>query len=232
MEICQYCELRPLYLYRGNRHGRIGRTCGDQGCRRLAANARARERRQSNRQARVYECKVCQALIQLPAGTASGPRSLCDQCRTVGHSVAVVKIRRGTESYLCAGCGKSFERAPTKGQRPRWCAACGKGKGWARANRDLRNMADHRRRVRLAAGEVEKFEPTEIYERDRWRCGICKRRVNPKFGPSHPLSASIDHIIPVVEGGHHVRANVRLAHLRCNVSRGARGGGEQLLLIG
>jgi len=94
-------------------------------------------------------------------------------------------------------------------------------------------MADHRRRVRLANnGEVEHFRPVEIYERDRWRCGICRKRVRKALTAPHPGAPSIDHIIPVVEGGAHVRANVRLAHLCCNVSRGARGGGEQLLLIG
>lgn len=42
----------------------------------------------------------------------------------------------------------------------------------------------------------------------------------------------MDHVIPLTKGGNHELANVRLAHLRCNVSKGNRGGNEQLLLIG
>lgn len=38
------------------------------------------------------------------------------------------------ESYTCQGCGESFSRPPTKGQRPKWCPACrhpGGGQGSA-----------------------------------------------------------------------------------------------------
>jgi 5-methylcytosine-specific restriction endonuclease McrA len=47
------------------------------------------------------------------------------------------------------------------------------------------------------------------------------------------LSASLDHIIPISKDPDgHRRANVRLAHLRCNIKRGNRVGDEQLMLIG
>jgi 5-methylcytosine-specific restriction endonuclease McrA len=46
------------------------------------------------------------------------------------------------------------------------------------------------------------------------------------------MSASIDHLIPLSQGGGHVRANLRAAHRVCNVNRGIRGGNEQLMLIG
>lgn len=74
----------------------------------------------------------------------------------------------------------------------------------------------------------------EIAERDRWRCGICRRRVNPRWKWPNPKSPSLDHVIPLadVENTEHSRRNVRLAHLGCNIARGNRGGGEQLALIG
>jgi 5-methylcytosine-specific restriction endonuclease McrA len=46
------------------------------------------------------------------------------------------------------------------------------------------------------------------------------------------VSASLDHIVPLACDGDHVRANVHLAHLICNVRKNARGGGEQLMLFG
>lgn len=136
------------------------------------------------------------------------------------------------QCYVCTGCGSEFRREPVRGQRPRWCPNCSNGRGWRRANLDKRRMADHRRRVLLVNGEVEAFQEIEIFERDRRRCGICRKRVRKDLVFPHPYSPSLDHIIPVVEGGHHVRANVRLTHLRCNLSKGPRGGNEQLLLIG
>jgi 5-methylcytosine-specific restriction endonuclease McrA len=72
-----------------------------------------------------------------------------------------------------------------------------------------------------------------IAERDRWRCHLCRKAVSRKLrGTSRPLSPSLDHVVPLSKGGAHDPANVRLAHLRCNLSKGNRGGGEQLSLIG
>jgi HNH endonuclease len=50
------------------------------------------------------------------------------------------------------------------------------------------------------------------------------------LGPD-PLSKSLDHLIPLSRGGTHEPANVSLAHLRCNVSRGAGRKPAQLWLI-
>lgn len=69
-------------------------------------------------------------------------------------------------------------------------------------------------------------------KRDRWRCGICGKKVNRGFRVPHPLAATLDHIVPMSLGGGHVRSNVHLAHFRCNTLKGNRGGGEQLALIG
>lgn len=48
-------------------------------------------------------------------------------------------------------------------------------------------------------------------------CGICGKPVDFSFKFPHPLSASIDHIIPVDKGGHPSDiSNLQLAHLCCN----------------
>lgn len=91
---------------------------------------------------------------------------------------------------------------------------------------------DHRRRMLLRVATLETFHPSEVFERDRWICQICKRPVDATIKWPDPMSPSLDHIVPISEGGEHTRANCRLAHLRCNTARGNRGGGEQLALIG
>jgi 5-methylcytosine-specific restriction endonuclease McrA len=72
----------------------------------------------------------------------------------------------------------------------------------------------------------------EILDRDHWTCGICRKRIGRKFRSPHPRSASIDHIMPLSEGGDDTAANKRAAHLGCNIRRSNRGGNEQLALIG
>lgn len=92
--------------------------------------------------------------------------------------------------------------------------------------------ADQRRRAAKKGSTVGRFSNREIYERDGWCCQLCHRKVRPELAYPHPLSKSIDHIVPLAEGGSHTPENVQLAHLRCNVQKGARPVGEQLRLIG
>jgi 5-methylcytosine-specific restriction endonuclease McrA len=90
---------------------------------------------------------------------------------------------------------------------------------------------NHERRARLRGTESEKFTPAEIYERDRWTCGLCRKKIRKELRWPHLRSASLDHVLPLSEGGSHTRANAQAAHLGCNLRKGT-GGSQQLSLIG
>lgn len=48
-------------------------------------------------------------------------------------------------------------------------------------------------------------------------CGICGKPVDMSLKYPHPLSACVDHIIPVAKGGHPSDiSNLQLAHWGCN----------------
>ena len=48
-------------------------------------------------------------------------------------------------------------------------------------------------------------------------CGICGKPVDMKLKYPHPLSAVIDHVVPVSKGGHpSAIENLQLAHWSCN----------------
>lgn len=48
-------------------------------------------------------------------------------------------------------------------------------------------------------------------------CGICGTPVDKTLRPPHPLSPTVDHIIPVSKGGHpSALDNLQLAHRCCN----------------
>lgn len=95
---------------------------------------------------------------------------------------------------------------------------------WAAQNQDkLDSYVTRRnalRRARKANGRTERFWRKTIYKRDNWICGICDKPVDPDLDWPDPQSASLDHIIPLSHDGEHIRANVRLTHLHCNVTRG------------
>jgi 5-methylcytosine-specific restriction endonuclease McrA len=89
-----------------------------------------------------------------------------------------------------------------------------------------------RQAVKRGATSVVHVVPREIFDRDQWRCHICRRKLSADVTWPHPRSASVDHLVPLSKGGEHSPENVETACLQCNISKGNRGGNEQLLLIG
>ena len=83
-----------------------------------------------------------------------------------------------------------------------------------------------RRKALKLAALVEEFDPTEIFERDGWTCGLCSKPIDPTLKWPDSGFASIDHIIPLSRGGLHERANVQAAHLGCNCAKNNRLPGE------
>lgn len=75
----------------------------------------------------------------------------------------------------------------------------------------------------VAESRGDRFKREEIYLRDKWVCQICHKKVNKKLKYPHPMSPSIDHILPIAQGGTHTKDNVQLAHLECNVKLGVNG---------
>lgn len=80
----------------------------------------------------------------------------------------------------------------------------------------------HKRRAQKLGTQVEDIRPVDIYERDIWLCGLCLTPVDPDVSWPDPMSASLDHVLPLSKGGTHTYENVQLAHLTCNVSKGNR----------
>ena len=92
------------------------------------------------------------------------------------------------------------------------------------------------RRVRKRTGPVEPYRDEDVFERDDWRCQVpmClarSRRIDRRLLGTAKWGPTIDHLVPVSEGGPDAPANVRAAHRYCNTRQGARGGG-QLRLVG
>jgi len=119
----------------------------------------------------------------------------------------------------CAQCRKSF--TPRR-QEAKYCStACGhlaqrKPKHEKRASLKLKWARDLAKRRMLLAVQCEDIQPRAIFERDNWICGICKKRVGKKYRYPHPLSACLDHIMPISKGGTYTARNVQCAHNRCN----------------
>ncbi|MCX2178951.1 HNH endonuclease [Streptomyces sp. SKN60] len=90
---------------------------------------------------------------------------------------------------------------------------------WAE-NPELRRRqqadAANRRRARIRGNGRERYERLDVFERDRWRCRLCFYPVDQAAQWPDPLSAAIDHVVPIAAGGPDTSANVQLAHQGCN----------------
>ncbi|WP_326700215.1 HNH endonuclease [Streptomyces sp. NBC_01754] len=54
-------------------------------------------------------------------------------------------------------------------------------------------------------------------------CWLCGHDIDPTLDAKHPLSFTLDHLVPLSRGGSLLDpANARSAHRRCNSARGNR----------
>lgn len=96
---------------------------------------------------------------------------------------------------------------------------------------DRRLSKDKRRALKRDAYRAD-VSPAKIYARDGYRCKLCGKKLNMKVVVPHPKAPTIDHIVPLAQGGLHEPRNAQAAHFICNSIKSDRGGNEQLLLIG
>lgn len=190
----------------GARHKAAGTTTRCEACTRasvIAPSSRIRWR----------QCRACDRWLTRD--------SYCDShCRALN----VLRYRNYLSTDIvigdCARCGSAFVRQASL--QARFCSPlC--------AKRDGRSRRKHNRRAAVPSGE--RFTSREIFERDGWRCHLCGLSVPDRPYAARDKDPTIDHLIPVSDGGLHVRSNVRLAHNRCNWER-KTGGQVQLLLVG
>jgi 5-methylcytosine-specific restriction endonuclease McrA len=122
----------------------------------------------------------------------------------------------------CDECGTDF--CPLYGHSSTTlCAPCAKGR--ERASRATRRALQH-------GATVELVIPFRVFERDKWRCQLCKRKTpKSKRGSYDDDAPELDHIIPLSKGGEHSYRNTQCACRRCNGVKSATPRG-QLLLIG
>lgn len=206
--------------------------------------------------------RACGAVLQASRPRASRPSVIAIPAPNVVLASLVVcalcrrlSVGRDGRKYCSARCQERArkERARTAWDRAdRTCPHCSQdfaptfaGQAYCtsecqkRARRSRERVAGtrssdiHRHRARKYGRAYERIKPHEIFERDGWICQLCSKRVPKTRVAPHPLSPTLDHIIPMsLPGGDHVRANVQLAHFICNSRKGDRVGTVQLALIG
>jgi len=89
------------------------------------------------------------------------------------------------------------------------------------------NRASRRLRITVG-GEEQLVTRVAIYERDNWVCQLCMKPIDRTLRYPEPMSASLDHIVPLSKGGENSAENFQASHLVCNISVGNRKAQTQL----
>lgn len=218
MAVCLRCHAplkRPFY------QGTPVKYCSAR-CRGAAAGSRRRAKGYRDKYAphsfaQVRDCKVCETAFVARSSSTVFCSTECLRASNAAKQRA--RYAADPEWHITKSRRNRAEMTPEqiaaeKIRKREWA----KQAGYFEAKRE----GDQRRRARKAGAVTEKFATFEIFERDEWQCGICVEAVDKSLKYPDPRSPSLDHIIPLSFDGDHTRANVRLAHLICNIRRGNR----------
>ena len=178
-----------------------------------------------------YYCESCRRERENEA-MAKRIRGLFKRCRVCGdwtavqrgHCPRITRTGRPSKSpdYVpvpatartCLVCGIEFMAI---GRRTVCSKACARNAPATRACKALRKA-----RLR-GASNVERVVPATVFDRDGWRCQLCGKAVKRKARVPDYMAPTVDHIVPLVDGGDHTYANCQTAHFICNSRRGASG---------
>lgn len=65
-------------------------------------------------------------------------------------------------------------------------------------------------------GKRKPYTRDQIVKRDGSKCWLCGNAIDITLKTPHPLSLTMDHVVPLSRGGTDVAANVACAHKICN----------------
>jgi len=208
---------------RGRRREQCSRACTNQ-----AYRDRRSVAKQAERVASARPCESCGEAI-VPKSLGLVPRWCSTFCSEVARGA---RFAEPLPAVMCALPGCDVEFIPNR-HGVRCCSERHGQVLWNRESRaDGRQKSEawgprrrenwQRRRALKLGLDAERIDNAVIFDRDKWCCGICSKRVDSALAWPDPMSASLDHILPLSKGGSHVPANVQLAHLGCNVRKGNR----------
>lgn len=153
----------------------------------------------------------------------------CEECR---DEVAREYSRANWRRYYkrptygmrkCAHCNREF--MPDHGAQiyhNKRCAERAHKNNEGAKKRQRKYMQRRNEWTRKPPGS-ERVYRARIFERDNWTCQLCGSKVDKRLKWPHPKSATIDHILPLANGGQHVPENCQLAHFICNSTRSNTG---------
>jgi 5-methylcytosine-specific restriction endonuclease McrA len=187
-------------------------------------------------------CADCGQLLYRGPNSLPEGKARCRPCRRANPQHASRKrgAPRLAITAVCAVCGEDFHPIRLGNRRSGITTVCGQSCEQARRTGEFRpelktmtaaekdRAKVRRRRALIRENFVESVNRMVVFERDGWICHWCGKPVDPALSGRASMGPTIDHLVPLTEGGEHSYANVALAHHCCNSQRWAvaRPGGK------
>lgn len=138
----------------------------------------------------------------------------CDAWLPVAHYSMHADSKYGIKG-ICRPCDRA-EMGRWKAENPTYFT------DWHKSNPDSRTASFQRRRAIVWGAESERVVRREVLDRDGWICGLCGDGIDSSLVWPHPLSPTLDHVVPLSRGGAHTYANTQAAHATCNLRKNDR----------
>lgn len=198
--------------------GRPRRYCSDK-CKQRVGNRAQNRRRLPAPKACERNCKYCSNRF---APKRRDQVYCSSRCMTYASQLRRRQgepARQGADfERQCVECGSAFT---ARKANAKWCSQICR----------IRTCRRDESRRRTPGSGAALYTDREIFERDGWRCHLCRKKVRPSVSRRDPQGATIDHIVPLSQGGADIPSNVATAHWRCNREKGARAVNDQLALL-
>jgi 5-methylcytosine-specific restriction endonuclease McrA len=123
------------------------------------------------------------------------------ECRAPVHGLVTI---------ACVTCGLPFE---TLHPNAKYCADTCRNKDYRRRPGEKRRKQAYERLKRLRPKVLE-FYGTDCY--------LCTRPITIAADVAHPGALTLDHVVPIAQGGRDTIENLRPAHRACNEDKGER----------
>jgi hypothetical protein len=126
-------------------------------------------------------------------------------------------LKKPKISKPCVDCGTIINGTKSKLR----CKVCNSKRARRRTKELYGSFAKDRDRAKKYGVKYEYFQTKEIFIRDKWRCQSCG--IDTPFslkGTNADNAPELDHIVPMANGGSHVRTNAQCLCRGCNGWKG------------
>lgn len=126
----------------------------------------------------------------------------------------------GLRRYCSDACARVWSRGRGEVVREVACVSCGVSVSLFKPGTErARKVRADRTRCGDCSRERNAMTAAELEVRDGGGCSLCGVLVDFSQSFPHPLSPSVDHVLPLSRGGGNVPENLALAHLGCNMAK-------------